>query len=273
MKRCFWISLFLFSFRIVQAQQDDCINYIRSTELIPTLRGYETTEDLYQNSIPNYLRKIKVHIHIVKNSDGTFPTGTLLITANSTRLAVDSLNKAFALNDMNLKFIVGDVDEILDSRYADFSISDNLPHTQETIELANLRNEKGVLHIFFVPRLRGASGLALDIPSKKIFLSNSIFLANQRDLLSVISHEVGHALGLFHTFQAWQSIDGSIIREHVVRDPEDPDFNATVAGVLDAMEIIGPDLTRFRLRNALELLGGASKKEAKEWEKLLAVIG
>ncbi|CAM5553045.1 Glutamate--tRNA ligase OS=Stutzerimonas stutzeri OX=316 GN=gltX PE=3 SV=1 [Stutzerimonas stutzeri] len=34
----------------------------------------------------------------------------------------------------------------------------------------------------------------------------------------------------------------------------------------------GPDLTRFRLRNALELLGGASKKKT-EWEKLLATIG
>ncbi len=38
------------------------------------------------------------------------------------------------------------------------------------------------------------------------------------------------------------------------------------------MEILGPDLTRFRLRQALELLGGASKKEAKEWEKQLAAI-
>ena len=37
--------------------------------------------------------------------------------------------------------------------------------------------------------------------------------------------------------------------------------------VLDAMVILGPDLTRFRLRQALEVLGGASKKEAKAWEK------
>src|SRR5690606_11174121 len=43
--------------------------------------------------------------------------------------------------------------------------------------------------------------------------------------------------------------------------------------VLDAMEILGPDLTRFRLRQALELLGGTSKKEHKEWEKLLSAIG
>ena len=42
--------------------------------------------------------------------------------------------------------------------------------------------------------------------------------------------------------------------------------------VLDAMQILGPDLTRFRLRQALELLGGVSKKENKDWEKLLALI-
>ncbi|TYP65413.1 MULTISPECIES: glutamate--tRNA ligase [Pseudomonadaceae] len=48
---------------------------------------------------------------------------------------------------------------------------------------------------------------------------------------------------------------------------------ASSVSVLDAMEIIGPDLTRFRLRQALELLGGASKKEVKEWEKLFAAMG
>jgi glutamyl-tRNA synthetase len=42
--------------------------------------------------------------------------------------------------------------------------------------------------------------------------------------------------------------------------------------VLDAMEILGPDLTRFRLRQAIDLLGGVSKKENKEWEKLLGAI-
>ncbi|MFB1011449.1 MAG: glutamate--tRNA ligase, partial [Thiopseudomonas sp.] len=42
---------------------------------------------------------------------------------------------------------------------------------------------------------------------------------------------------------------------------------ASSVSVLDAMAILGPDLTRYRLRQALEVLGGASKKEAKEWEK------
>lgn len=48
---------------------------------------------------------------------------------------------------------------------------------------------------------------------------------------------------------------------------------ASSVSVLDAMEILGPDLTRFRMRQAIELLGGVSKKETKEWEKLLTAIG
>ena len=44
---------------------------------------------------------------------------------------------------------------------------------------------------------------------------------------------------------------------------------ASSVSVLDAMAHLGPDLTRFRLRQALELLGGASKKEVKAWEKLI----
>ena len=47
---------------------------------------------------------------------------------------------------------------------------------------------------------------------------------------------------------------------------------ASSVSVLDAMAHLGPDLTRYRLRQALELLGGTSKKEAKAWEKRLAEI-
>ncbi|MCL7463288.1 glutamate--tRNA ligase [Pseudomonas sp. NW5] len=48
---------------------------------------------------------------------------------------------------------------------------------------------------------------------------------------------------------------------------------ASSVSVLDAMEVLGADLSRFRLRQAIELLGGVSKKENKEWEKLLPHIG
>ena len=35
----------------------------------------------------------------------------------------------------------------------------------------------------------------------------------------------------------------------------------------DSMVILGPDLTRVRIREAIEILGGVSKKQAKRFEK------
>ncbi len=43
--------------------------------------------------------------------------------------------------------------------------------------------------------------------------------------------------------------------------------NANSVSVFDAMVILGPDLSRARLRHALQLMGTPSKKEAKRWDK------
>jgi glutamyl-tRNA synthetase len=40
----------------------------------------------------------------------------------------------------------------------------------------------------------------------------------------------------------------------------------------DSMSILGPDLTRARLRNAISVLGGVSKKAAKRLEKEYAAL-
>ena len=37
--------------------------------------------------------------------------------------------------------------------------------------------------------------------------------------------------------------------------------------IFDAMVLLGPDMTRARLRHAIELLGGVSKKAMKRFEK------
>ncbi|HEY2555051.1 MAG TPA: hypothetical protein VGI15_07360, partial [Candidatus Cybelea sp.] len=38
----------------------------------------------------------------------------------------------------------------------------------------------------------------------------------------------------------------------------------------DSMELLGRDMVRERLRNALDMLGAPSKRELEEWERLLA---
>jgi len=47
--------------------------------------------------------------------------------------------------------------------------------------------------------------------------------------------------------------------------------NQTVS-VMDSMEILGPDMSRARIRNALNVVGGQSKKQAKKWEKEFRAI-
>jgi glutamyl-tRNA synthetase len=37
--------------------------------------------------------------------------------------------------------------------------------------------------------------------------------------------------------------------------------------VVDSMSILGPDMSRARLRYALDIVGGPSKKQTKAWEK------
>lgn len=49
--------------------------------------------------------------------------------------------------------------------------------------------------------------------------------------------------------------------------------SASSFSVLDAMAVLGSDLTRARLRHAVEILGGVSKKQAKEWEKEYRGLG
>ncbi len=43
--------------------------------------------------------------------------------------------------------------------------------------------------------------------------------------------------------------------------------SASSTPVMESMNILGPDMTRSRLRYAIGVLGGVSKQEAKEWEK------
>lgn len=49
--------------------------------------------------------------------------------------------------------------------------------------------------------------------------------------------------------------------------------SAASVSVLDAMNILGPDMTRGRLRHAIEILGGLGKKKLKSLEKELVAIG
>jgi glutamyl-tRNA synthetase len=75
--------------------------------------------------------------------------------------------------------------------------------------------------------------------------------------------------------------DVKTVADHLelnIRDMMAPLFIAITGStssvsVLDAMNILGPDMTRGRLRQSIELLGGLGKKKLKSLEKELAALG
>ncbi len=75
------------------------------------------------------------------------------------------------------------------------------------------------------------------------------------DLLTRLSNFMGHKMRDFMA-PFFVAISGS---------PSSPP-------VMEAMSILGADITRARLRHAMQLLGAPSKKESKEWEKQLAAF-
>lgn len=60
------------------------------------------------------------------------------------------------------------------------------------------------------------------------FLSTKMYSNKFTDGI-VVAHELGHNLGLYHTFAKDNS--GNIVEEHVVRDINDPNYNASHLGV------------------------------------------
>ncbi len=90
------------------------------------------------------------------------------------------------------------------------------------------------------------------------------------------------ALGEFDALPAWnvvcienafKRVAGALGKK--VRDAARPFYvaitgSATSIPLYDSMELLGRDIVRERLRNALEILGAPSKREQEEWKTMLA---
>ncbi|GMG87312.1 glutamate--tRNA ligase [Biformimicrobium ophioploci] len=113
--------------------------------------------------------------------------------------------------------------------------------------------------------------------TEESFASNKLPLDDQKKLLQF-------ALWKLEVLRPWtkDAIFAEMKGLSKAMDIKLKDFNAplfvAVSGttssfsVMDAMELLGPDLTRARLRFAVDLLGGAGKKVLKRWEKEFAAL-
>ena len=169
---------------------------------------------------------VKVFVRIFRDNNGT----NAATTRDSVINRISQMNAQYSSD--NICFLLMGIDEINDN-YANFQMSDD--DSLDAVYKPYLRNNyalDGVVTIFihdwFVAS--GSSGNAYDIPN--YFLSIAGWAANDADVNSIYGHEMGHCLGLYHTFQARRNSSGQTIRENVTRTASNSCYNCDDEGDL-----------------------------------------
>ena len=157
--------------------------------------------------------------------------------------------------------------------------------TEQIVDRWSLTN-----YISFVGQLLLGFGVVFQMPLASFFLSGMLELSEDNFKHKKLASEEVRKLLQFATWrmealQEWDkpSIETAFVSlaeqmELKFRDFIAPVFIAitgksSATPVMDSMVVLGPDMSRVRLRHAVGVLGGVSKKEAKRLEKEYRALG
>lgn len=234
MKLLIIICLFLFPLPVIHAQKLTNTPINGRCGLIHPKKKYipdaQRFLDSIRNSNPNQVLDfttpylIKIFVRIFRNNNGTNPA----TTRDSVVDRVAQMNDQYA--NHGICFMLVGIDDINDTYANSQMTNDNLLDSEYGPYLRDNYALPGVVTLFVhnVFVASGSSGNAYDTPNS--FLSIAGWAANSDNVNSIYGHEMGHCLGLVHTFQTWPDRDGQQISENVTRNAGNSCFNCIVQG-------------------------------------------
>ena len=212
------LSLSLSNFSGMTAQTiDDCATVISDK----TLDDIDAIINASNTRAPITPIVVNIYFWVVNKTDGT---NEYQIGETEVLKLILRINKAFNPHGIYFKFKGYDNTSFNNTNhYSDIAGVGPTAHFANLVNFAKSNNNQffktDALNCF-IPRDMGfASGIAQ--PAGEALLIISPALDRQ-----VISHELGHNLGLPHTFRGYDSSNC----ERVTRDPNDPSYNADTAG-------------------------------------------
>ena len=175
---------------------DFCHTRVSAANQYPGVHRGERLVEL-QNT-PLYVR---VFFHIIRNSNGN---GLGIASADLMEQRLNILNNDF--NTHNIFFKYMGFDYIDNDGFYALSTYDSTTYNT----MISTNRHEDAINIYLLPTNGNFSGgLAEDIPGKAIAVGNSIlhngvnmYMGNTR----ILSHEIGHCLGLYHTFQGYNIV-------------------------------------------------------------------
>ncbi len=207
---------------VCQTEVHDSGYYMKHAEafLAKTLAGRQSDTRGINFSAPYVVR---VFIRIVRQNDGSLPG----CTAATAIQNFDEMNGQY--NGHNICFQLVGLDYINDTYLNNFN-SDALldDGTYENYIRNNDYDVDGAMTIFIHYNYlnnNGSSGNAYGIPNH--FLSVARWAVTSSNVHSIFGHEMGHCLGLYHTFARYNDL-----QETVTRNTGNSCYNCTTGGDL-----------------------------------------
>lgn len=131
-------------------------------------------------------------------------------------------NMANQFQPQNICFVLGGIRQMNDSDLNNHDANDSTENTELPPVLVD-----GFLNIFIHNALPGYNGNAYSIPNTYLSMSGSAI--KSQTFIGILAHEMGHCLGLYHTFEPWKDKFGNPTNKENV-DRSGNCKNCTTAG-------------------------------------------
>ncbi len=234
MKKLWIIILFFFEVSLVNAQETNLPFRYAKCETKASDTGYYMrnaqeflTQRLAQKGIDpgidNFTApyNIRIFIRIAREDNGTLPGCTMAeALQNFEEMKVQ-------YSPHNICFQLAGIDFVNDSYLNNFNVSANLENVYPDYIRNNNLDVNGAITIFVHYNYlnnNGSSGKAYGIPNN--FLSVARWAATSTTVHSIFGHEMGHCLGLYHTFE------NNFGQENVTRNSGSSCYDCPVDGDL-----------------------------------------